>query len=151
MSDDSNKPKDEKVDGPAIAAKILQSMPQEKRVKLLKAIEARDPKISIKVTDNLFNFNDIATLTAQGVQILLSSIDQKDLVLSFKTASAEVKEIFLTNMSERKAVMVNEDFLSLGKVKLTDVEAAQRRILKVLDDLRTSGQIRSQNKNDMWV
>jgi flagellar motor switch protein FliG len=151
MSKKTSKPEDETVDGAAIAAKILQAMPQEHRGKLLKAIEEKDPQISLKVADNMFNFDDIASLTAQGIQVLLSAIDHRDLVMSFKTASAPVKEIFLTNMSERKAAIVNDDFLTLGKVKLSDVEDAQRRILKILDELRTSGQIRSQSKNDVWV
>jgi flagellar motor switch protein FliG len=151
MSKAPTKTEDEKVNGPAIAAKILQAMPQEHRGKILKAMEAKAPELSIKVADNMFNFNDIASLTTQGVQVLLGAIDHRDLVMSFKTASPQVKEMFLSNMSERKAAIVNDDFLTLGKVKLTDVEDAQRRILKILDDLRTSGQIRSQSKNDVWV
>ena len=148
---DKDDSKDEAVDGPAIAAKILQAMPQEKRRRILKAIEVQDPKISIRVTENLFNFNDIEHLTDQGMQVLVSSIAQGDLVLSFKLASPAVKEKFLKNMSERKARLVTEDFQALGKVKRSEVEEAQRRILKTLDDLRTSGQIRSQSKNDVWV
>ena len=141
----------EAVDGPAIAAKILQAMPQDKRERILKAIQIKDPQISIKVEDNLFNFNDIETLTDQGMQVLVASIAQTDLVLSFKLASPKIKEKFLKNMSERKAKLVAEDFQAIGKVKKTDVEDAQRRILKTLDELRTSGQIRSQSKNDVWV
>jgi flagellar motor switch protein FliG len=54
-------------------------------------------------------------------------------------------------MSERKSRMITEDLQSLGKVKLSEVEECQRRILKILDDLRTAGQIRSESKKDIWV
>jgi flagellar motor switch protein FliG len=146
-----NKQKDEKIDGAKIAADILKALPTAKRERLLQSVAQQAPALSIKISDNLFNFNDIAKLTSKGVQTLIAAIDHKDLVLSFKTASEEVKEIFLNNMSERKAKLVNEDFLSLGKTKLSEVEDAQKKILKILDDLRTSGQIRSEDKKDIWV
>lgn len=139
------------MDGAKIAAQILSKMPVANRERLLKAMESKDPDIVVKVQDNLFDFNDIATLASQGVQILIKSIEHSDLVLSLKTASAEVKNAFFTNMTERKAALVKDDFNALPKVKLSDVEDAQRRILKILDDLRSSGQIRTQSKNDVWV
>lgn len=150
-SSNQNTSKDEAVDGAKVAAEILKAMPTQTRERLMRKIASKDPSISIKVSQNLFNFNDIASLTSQGLQALIASVDQKDLVISFKTASDEVKEIFLTNMTDRKRRMITEDFQSLGKVKLSEVEDAQKRILKILDDLRTSGQIRSKGKNDVWV
>ena len=150
---DRNKQKtqDEQVNGAKIAADILRAMPTASRERLLKAVETQDPSILVKITDNLFNFNDIASLTSQGIQTLIAAVDQKDLVFSLKTASVEVKEALFANMSERKSRMITEDLQSLGKVKLSEVEECQRRILKILDDLRTAGQIRSESKKDIWV
>lgn len=142
---------DEKVDGAKIAAEILTRMPTPHREKVMKAIEKADPEIAVKVTEKMFNFSDIASLTPQGAQVLINAIEHKDLVISLKTAAPEVKEIFFGNMSERKAEMVREDFRALPKVRVSDVEDAQRRILKILDELRSSGQIRTQSKNDIWV
>ena len=142
---------DEKVDGAKIAAQILSHMPQQHREKVMKAMERSDPAITVRVHDLMFNFNDIASLTGQGVQLLINSIDHKDLVLSLKTASPEVKDSFYSNMSERKAHLVKDDFTALPKVRVNEVEEAQKRILKTLDELRSSGQIRTQNKNDVWV
>lgn len=145
------KGKDEKVDGARIAADILSHMPSANKERILKEMSVRDPEILVKVQDNLLNFNDIASLTPQGMQVLIKSIEHNDLILSLKTASAEVKDAFFINMTERKAALVKEDFAALPKVKLSDVEEAQRRIMKKLEELRSSGQIRTQSKNDVWV
>lgn len=147
----ADKGKDEKVDGAKIAADILNRMQSKNRDRILRDMETRDPEILVKVQEKLFDFNDIASLTPQGMQVLIKSIEHNDLIMSLKTASIEVKEAFFTNMTERKAALVKEDFESLPKVKLTDVEDAQRRIIKKLDELRSSGQIRTQSKNDVWV
>lgn len=146
-----SKEKDEKVDGAKIAADILSRMPAAHREKVVKAMEKVDPAVTVKVAERLFDFNDIATLTPQGAQVLINAVDHKDLVISLKTASSEVKEVLFGNMSQRKAQLVKDDFTALPKIRISEVEDAQRRILKILDELRSSGQIRTQSKNDIWV
>ena len=143
--------RDEPVDGPKIAAEILNRMDSEKRERIQRKIEEKAPELSVKIKESLFDFNDLASLTPQGVQVLVAAVEQKDLVLSLKKASPQVKETLFVNMSERKAKLVKEDFESLPPVRVSDVEDAQKRIMKTLDELRSSGQIRTQSKNDLWV
>ena len=142
---------DETIDGAGVAAKILNSMRPEARARIVKAIQAAQPEVAVKIEEKLYNFEEIADLQPQGVQILLKEIDQRDLVLSLKTASENVKNILFENMSERRRQIVEEDFSALPQVKLRDVEEAQRRICIKLAALRTSGLLRTQSKNDIWV
>lgn len=142
---------DEPVDGPKIAAEILNRMDTPNKEKIVQAISKADPRLAQKIQASLWNFDEVTMVTSQGIQLLLNSIQHTDLVLSLKTASEDAKAVLFNNMSDRKAELVREDFAGLPAVKLSDVEAAQQRILKTLDGLRTSGQIRTQSKNDLWV
>ena len=109
----------------------------------MKSIESRDKKIAALINKNLISYENISELTSQGVQILIKNIEHKDLVLSLKTASEEVKLALLSNMSERKKIVVEDDFMALPPSKLSEVEESQRRIALKMDELITSGQIRS--------
>lgn len=142
---------DEKVNGPRIAAQILKNMKLSSKEKIVKAIEKRSPGLAKSINDNLFRFDDIIELTPQGVQTLVKEVEHDDLVLSLKLASPKAKEVILQNMSERKKNLVESDFESLGQVRKSEVEDAQKRILGVLEQLRSQGLVRSQAISEVWV
>jgi flagellar motor switch protein FliG len=142
---------DEAVDGPKVAADILSRMKPAVQARLQKAIEAVDPAIAQKIADNIIRFDSIIELNTKGLQVLLKEIPHQDLVLSLKTASQTVKDILFNNMSERKQTMVREDLAALPPTRLFDFGQAQRRIVMKMDELRTSGAIRTDSKNDVWV
>ena len=142
---------DEAVDGPKVAADILSRMKPAVQARLQKAIEAVDPAIAQKIADNIIRFDSIIELNTKGLQVLLKEIPHQDLVLSLKTASQTVKDILFNNMSERKQTMVREDLAALPPTRLSEIEQAQRRIVMKMDELRTSGAIRTDSKNDVWV
>jgi flagellar motor switch protein FliG len=127
--------RDEAVDGAKIAALILSRMPLESQERLVKAMQAADPRIAAKVEDQLFNFERIAELKGQTVQSLLKEVPHRDLVVSLKAAGDKVKERLFQNMSETKQRLVEDDFSSLPPMRVSDVQAAQRRILKKLEEL----------------
>ncbi|RMD87540.1 MAG: hypothetical protein D6808_01245 [Candidatus Dadabacteria bacterium] len=142
---------EEYVNGPKIAADIMKLMDMRRKTEIFKKIEQRAPHIAKKINENMFDFNDIADLTPKGVQMLISEVAHSDLVLSFKLASTETQQVLLSNMSARKKKMLQSDFEALGSVRRSEVEAAQRRILEKLDELRTKGLVTTQNANDMWI
>ncbi len=151
MAEQDDKSPDEVVDGPSVAAKILNSMRPQNRERIVKAIQGANPTLATKIEEKLYNFEEIADLQPTGVQILIKEVEHRDLVLSLKTASEKVKKILFENMSDRRQQIVNEDFANLPQVKLRDVEDAQRRIMQKLSALRTAGLLKTQSKNDIWV
>jgi flagellar motor switch protein FliG len=142
---------DERVNGAKIAAEILNRMSAENKDRILKAIRERSPEVAAQVDANLVHFDQILDITAQGLQLLLQSISQPDLVLSLKTASGEVKEILFKNMSDRKRKQVQEEFDLLPPIRISEVEGAQRRILDKLTELRGAGLIKTDGKDGIWV
>ena len=143
---------DEPVNGPRIAAKILSRMKPANRERILNAFELRAPELLKKVQESVFTFEDITQLTTQGIQLVANTVEHQDLVVSLSKAPEPVKKAFLENISERRAKLINEDIsANINQVKLTDVEAAQKKILDIIDKLRNNGQIKTQSTDDVWV
>jgi|1048.fasta_scaffold17258_2 flagellar motor switch protein FliG len=142
---------DEKVNGPRIAAQILKNMKPSSKEKIVKAIEKQSPRLAKSIAENLFRFDDITELTAQGIQTLVKEVDHDDLVLSLKLASDKAKAALLNNMSDRKRGLIESDLESMAPVRKSDAEEAQKRILAKLEELRSQGLVRSQATNEVWV
>lgn len=142
---------DEEVDGARIAADILNRMHPAHKEKLVRNIQTEAPEVAEKIEDNLYNFDEIADLNPQSIQTLIGAIDKNDLLHSLKLASDAVKEALFNNLSERRRQIVKDEYADLPQIKLADAQAAQRRVLEVLEKLRSEGKIRSHNPNDVWV
>ncbi|MAU07797.1 MAG: flagellar motor switch protein FliG, partial [Deltaproteobacteria bacterium] len=58
-----------------------------------------------------------------------------------KTASDAVKELIFSSMSSKQGEMVRDDLENLGPVRVSDVESAQQKIIKVVKTLEEEGKI----------
>ena len=63
------------------------------------------------------------------------------LVIALKGAAPEMRDKIFKNMSTRAAEMLKEDLESKGPVRLSEVEASQKEILKIARRLSEEGQI----------
>jgi len=88
-----------------------------------------------------FTFDDILRLKDSTIQKLLTKIDTLDLLNALKSASSNIQNKFLFNMSKRAAQMVREDMDYIGEVKLQDSYNSQQKILEAIHDLEKSGEI----------
>jgi flagellar motor switch protein FliG len=115
----------------------------EKRVEqnILTGIEQMDPETAEKIRNLLFTFDDIHVIDNIGMQKILREVKNETLTLALKTASEVVKEKIFQNISERAADIIHEDLEALGPVKLSDVEQAQRSIIKIALRLEEEGQL----------
>ncbi len=95
----------------------------------------------INARELMFTFEDMALIDSKQMQIVMKDVDQADMVLALKTASDAVKDLIFSSMSTRAAEMVRDDLENLGPAKITDVEAAQQKIIKVVKRLEEEGTI----------
>jgi flagellar motor switch protein FliG len=63
------------------------------------------------------------------------------LVIALKGATPALREKILRNMSTRAAETLREDLESRGPVRLSEVEAEQKEMLKIVRRLVDEGQI----------
>ena len=72
----------------------------------------------------------------------MRDVVQKDLVVAHKTASEEMKDKVLGNMSERVRTFVTEEMAFQGLMRLSEVEEeVQLRIVQQVRQLEEQGQI----------
>ena len=129
------------VGGVEPVAEILNSVDKATETRILASIEETNPDLAEQIRELMFTFEDMALIDAKQMQLVMKDVDQADMVLALKTASDAVKELIFSSMSSRAAEMVREDLENLGPAKLSDVEAAQQKIIKVVKKLEEAGTI----------
>jgi len=131
----------EKAGGVEAVAEMLNLADRSTEKGILEALEAEDPDLVEQIRRLMFVFEDIMLINDKGVQAVLKEIDNDELSLALRTANAELKEKIFKNMSERAAQLIQEDMEYMGPVRLSDVEAAQQRIVDVVRRLEDAGEI----------
>ncbi len=129
------------VGGPKVVADILNLTGSSVEKNVLDQMDAQDPEVAESVRNLMFVFGDIAKLTDREIQTLMREVDQKDLVVALKSASDELKDKVLNNMSERVRTFITEEMEFLGPMRLSEVEEVQLRIVQQVRQLEEQGQI----------
>jgi len=127
--------------GVRTVAEILNYSGTAEETSVIEAIKEYDPDLAQRVLDEMFVFENLLDLDDRSVQMLLREIQSDSLVMALKGASEPLREKIFKNMSQRAAEMLREDLDSRGPVRLSEVEAEQKEILKVVRRLADEGQI----------
>ncbi|MEP0827040.1 MAG: flagellar motor switch protein FliG [Candidatus Zixiibacteriota bacterium] len=127
--------------GAKTMAEILNVIDSAAEKNILQSLEADNPDLAAEIKNMMFVFDDIVLLDDRSVQRLLKEVETKDLSIALKAASEEVKSKIYANVSERVAVMIKEEMEFMGPMRLSDVEAAQQRIVEAVRKLEEDGQI----------
>jgi flagellar motor switch protein FliG len=89
----------------------------------------------------MFVFENLIDIDDRGIQLLLREIQSDSLIIALKGSSPEMREKIFKNMSQRAAEMMREDLEAKGPVRLSEVEAEQKEILKIARRLADEGQL----------
>ena len=108
---------------------------------VLESIRGHDPDLAQKIMDKMFVFDDVMKLDDKAIQMILKEVASESLIVALKGASPELRDKFLSNMSSRAAESLREDLESRGPMRLSEVEAQQKEILKIVRRLADEGQI----------
>ena len=127
--------------GTKTVAEVLNLLETSIEKAILETIEAENPELAAEIKNLMFVFEDIILLDDRSVQRVLKDVETKDLAISLKAASDDVKEKIFKNVSERVASMIKEEIEFMGPMRLTDVEAAQQRVVETIRRLQDEGQI----------
>jgi flagellar motor switch protein FliG len=139
--------------GVRLVAEILNQMDSSAESMLMKGIEEHKQSLAEEIRKLMFVFEDLIQVDDKSIMAILKEVNNETLTTAMKTASEELKEKILKNMSERAAEMMKEDLEVMGPVRLKDVEAAQQGILKIAKKLESEGKIvlASKGKEEVFV
>jgi flagellar motor switch protein FliG len=127
--------------GVKTAAEILNMLGTSIETAVLDYIREADGDLAQKIMDNMFTFDDLDKLDDKGIQALMKEVQSESLVVALKGASVELRDKIFKNMSTRAAETLREDLESRGPVRLSEVEAEQKEMLKIVRRLADEGQI----------
>jgi flagellar motor switch protein FliG len=136
-----NKVKKASLGGAKTAAEMINMLGGPIETSVLDFIRESDNELAQKIMDNMFTFDDLGKLDDKGVQTLLKEVQSESLVLALKGATPDLRDKVFRNMSSRAAETLREDLESRGPVRVSEVEAEQKEMLKVVRRLMDEGQI----------
>ncbi len=127
--------------GAKAAAEILNFAGGATEQAVMESIREYDADLAQKIQDEMFVFENIMDIDDRGIQTVLREVQGDMLVISLKGAAEELREKIFKNMSSRAAESLRDDLESRGPVRLSEVESAQKEILKIIKRLSDEGQI----------
>ncbi len=120
---------------------VLNQVDRATEKTIIETMEVQEPSLAEEIKKRLFVFEDVVLIDDRGIQRMMKEIDPKDLSISLKGVTDEVKEKFYKNMSKRAAEMLKEEMAYMGPVRIRDVDQAQQRIVAIVKSLEAKGEI----------
>ena len=127
--------------GAKVVADILNLIETSAEKHIIQSLEAEDADLAAQIKNMMFVFEDLVLLDDRSVQRLLKEVETKGLAIALKAASDEIKKKIYSNVSERVATMIKEEMEFLGPMRLSDVEAAQQKVVESIRRLEEEGQL----------
>jgi flagellar motor switch protein FliG len=127
--------------GVKVAAEMLNLMGTSVETAVLDYIREADNDLAQQIMDNMFTFDDLVKVDDKAIQALLKEVQTESLVIALKGAAPELREKVLKNMSTRAGETLREELESRGPVRVSEVEAEQKEMLKIVRRLVEEGVI----------
>lgn len=127
--------------GVRAAAEILNYVGTANETAIIASVRDYDPELAQKIQDEMFVFENLLDLDDRSIQLLLREVQSESLIIALKGTSEELREKIFKNMSQRAAEMLRDDLEAKGPVRISEVEAEQKEILKIVRKLADEGQI----------
>ena len=130
------------IDGIKEASELLAGLDGPSRERILKEIAKQNPQVAEKLKKNIFTFEDVLKLIPQDLYKVLQNVSPDLLVLSLRGLEPSVLDQFFKGFSERQGKTIREEMLAQGPRKLSDVKAAQDKLIEVASELNEKGEIK---------
>ena len=132
------------VGGVKVVADMLNKL-GPKAQDILKNINGIDTSLATKIKENMFVFEDLLNLDSEYIMKILQNVETADVVVAMKNAPEEDMDKITSSMSQRARDRFKEEFEMLNKVKIKDIETAQRKMLDVAQKMIEDGIIDREN------
>jgi Flagellar motor switch protein len=118
---------------------------------VMKGLLELDEDVAMQVQDNMFTFENLVDVDNRAIQTIMRHVEQDLLMTALKGASEFVKEKFFDNMSSRARVMFIDDMEAKGPLRISDVEEAQKNIMRTARKLSDAGELVLAGRGDDFV
>ena len=123
------------------AAQIMNSVKVELESSIMAGLSQIDGDLMQRIQDNMFTFENLVSVDNRGIQAIMRTAEPDLLMVALKGAPDFVKDKFLDNMSARARVMFVDDMESKGPLRITEVEEAQKNVMRLARKLSDAGEL----------
>jgi len=127
--------------GVPVIAEMINNLDKRTMTSLMTRLEDKDPILAVEIKQYIFSFTDLIKIDNRGLQLVLREVPNQTLLLALKNAPDELRDKLYEAMSERAAAMLKDDLAALGPQKVSDVEKAQKEIVRVVKKLEKEGKL----------
>jgi len=120
---------------------LVRNLDKEIRDDVLDAIGQKDQDAADKITSLMIIWEDLLSVSSRSLQQALRGLDERHLAVAMHEAPEELVRRVKASISERSAVMMEEEKSLLGTPKKEDVRLARQKILNALRDLSRKGEL----------
>jgi flagellar motor switch protein FliG len=131
----------QKAGGVPAVAEMLNVSDRATERAILDGLSREKPELVSEIRRLMFIFEDVVKLSDKDIQSVLKNVETSQWAMALKGASQALQEKVMKNMSQRAAETLKEEMEFLGKVRLSEVEGVQQKIVDVIRSLEDSGQL----------
>ena len=144
----SNLARSTRRDSHELVAEIFNNLDRQVEGRFMSALEDRNREAAEKVKSLMFTFDDLGRLPADAIQKLMRVVEKSKLPIALKGASEQIRNLFLSTLSERAGKLLRDDIAQLGPIRLRDVDEAQGAIVSLAKELAQQGEIEINDHKD---
>lgn len=131
----------EETGGANVASEILGALGRSAERAILETIEEESAELADEIRKLLFAFEDLVLLEDRSLRRVLEEVDSRTLAFALGLSSEDVRGEILESLSERAAELTRAEIRSMGPVRISEVEAAQSRVVEVVRRLESAGEV----------
>ncbi len=122
-------------------ADIFNRIDRETLTEIFSELEPLLPDSTQRIKQLMFTFEDLMRLDRVSLQNVIRRCDTGQLAIALKGAEAVQRDHFLSVMSERARLILQDEIENMGPVRMRDVHEAQAEIVLVAKALADDGTI----------
>ncbi|MFW5745436.1 MAG: FliG C-terminal domain-containing protein [Spirochaetota bacterium] len=127
--------------GPQTVAEILNHVPRGVEKSIMERFEAEDRPLFESIARLMFVFEDFVLVDAQAIRKVAERVGAEELALALKGAARDVVSHVLGALDDEQVAAIEEADGGLGRVRRSDVEAAQHDVIEELRRLEEAGEV----------
>lgn len=123
------------------AAEIINRAHKSVEQSVMPTLGKLDKPLAKALEEEMFKFDHLFALDTKMTGVLLREVESDVLIIALRGLEPEQRDHFFAAMSQRAADGLRDEIESRGRVKRTDIEAAQRQIINVAKRLIAAGEL----------
>lgn len=128
-------------DSTSIIAEMLNRSEKDVLDRVMAALEEHEPEAAARVRRVMFTFEDLQRVERSTFGLLIAECPAEKLPIALVGASSDMRELFLSSMSERAGNLLREEMESIAVPRRKVVDEAQAEIVGIAKRLADEGRI----------